>query len=75
MSDFDDITYSEILDCIEDARAGRLSPYWQGYAEREFDSLRNADGTLPERAELLFQELRKLLDTVPQLSDEQDPTV
>lgn len=44
MLDYDEIGYSEIEDCIIDAREGNLSSYWQGYAEREFDALRDANG-------------------------------
>lgn len=50
MIDYDEISYSEIEDCIMDAKEGHLSAYWQGYAEREFDALRTDDGKLPERA-------------------------
>ena len=34
MIDYDEISYSEIEDCIIDAKEGKLSSYWQGYAER-----------------------------------------
>lgn len=43
MIDYNEISYTEIEDCIEDAKKGLLSPYWQGYAEREVDSLRLTD--------------------------------
>lgn len=45
MIDYNEISYTEIEDCIEDAKKGLLSPYWQGYAEREVDSLRLTDGS------------------------------
>lgn len=56
MLDYDEIGYSEIEDCIIDAREGNLSSYWQGYAEREFDALRDANGKFPERARRLYKE-------------------
>ena len=61
MIDYNEISYTEIEDCIEDAKKGLLSPYWQGYAEREVDSLRLTDGSLPERAEQLYKELKTIL--------------
>lgn len=66
MLDYDEISYSEIADCIVDAAEGQLGPYWQEYAEREFDSLRNADGALPERAEKLYATYKLILKNVPQ---------
>ena len=71
MIDYDEISYSEITDCIIDAQKGRLSPYWQGYAEREFDSLRNVNGQLPRMAQLLYAELKEILSTVPQCGDDE----
>ena len=70
MIDYNEISYSEIEDCITDAKNGLLSPYWQGYAEREFDSLRLPDGSLPKRAELLHIELKHLLLTISQRADD-----
>lgn len=70
MVDYDEISYAEIKECIIDARNGLLSPYWQGYAEREFDSLRLPDGSLPKRAELLHIELKHLLLTISQRADD-----
>ena len=64
------IDYNEIKDCIEDAKKGLLSPYWQGYAEREVDSLRLTDGSLPERAEQLYKELKTILHEVHQITDD-----
>ena len=61
---------TEIEDCIEDAKKGLLSPYWQGYAEREVDSLRLTDGSLPERAEQLYKELKTILHEVHQITDD-----
>lgn len=58
MSNWDELSYQEIRDCIRDAEAGRLSPYWQGYARRELASLRRPDGTLPPQAEQLRRKLR-----------------
>ena len=75
MSNWDERSYQEIRDCIRDAEAGRLSPYWQGHARRELASLRRPDGTLPPQAEQLRRKLQLLLDTVPQISDEEDQTV
>lgn len=71
MLNLDEISYAEILDCIEDAKAGALSPYWQDYAARELASLHRPDGTLPPRAEALRRRLQKLLQEVPQCPDEQ----
>ena len=62
--------YPEIEDCIGDAKKGLLSPYWQGYAEREVDSLRLTDGSLPERAEQLYKELKTILHEVHQITDD-----
>ena len=70
MIDYNEISYTEIEDCIEDAKKGLLSPYWQGYAEREFDSLRLTDGSLPERAEQLYKELKTILHEVHQITDD-----
>ena len=56
--------------CIEDAKKGLLSPYWQGYAKREVDSLRLTDGSLPERAEQLYKELKTILLEVHQKKDD-----
>lgn len=66
MLDYDEIGYSEIEDCIIDAREGNLSSYWQGYAEREFDALKDANGQLPERARRLYKEYKRILKNVPQ---------
>ena len=70
MIDYNEISYTEIEDCIEDAKKGLLSPYWQGYAEREVDSLRLTDGSLPERAEQLYKELKTILHEVHQMTEE-----
>lgn len=70
MIDYNEISYTEIEDCIEDAKKGVLSPYWQGYAEREVDSLRLTDGSLPERAEQLYKELKTILHEVHQITDD-----
>lgn len=70
MIDYNEISYTEIEDCIEDAKKGLLSPYWQGYAEREVDSLRLTDGSLPERAEQLYKELKIILHEVHQITDD-----
>ena len=66
MIDYNEISYTE----IEDAKKGLLSPYWQGYAEREVDSLRLTDGSLPERAEQLYKELKTILHEVHQITDD-----
>jgi hypothetical protein len=66
-----DMSYTEFLDCLEDAKCGRLSPYWQAYAMRELDQLRNIDGTLPPKAEALAQELCCVLVCTAQISDEE----
>ena len=74
MLDYDEIGYSEIEDCIIDAREGNLSSYWQGYAEREFDALRDANGKFPERARRLYKEYKRILKNVLQEeSDEEKP--
>ena len=74
--DYDEISYSEIEDCIIDAKEGKLSSYWQGYAEREFDALRTDDGKLPERARELYKEYKKKKKNVPQIeSDETNDAV
>ena len=70
MIDYNEISYTEIEDCIEDAKKGLLSPYWQGYAEREVDSLRVTGGSLPERAEQLYKELKTILHEVHQITDD-----
>lgn len=70
MIDYNEISYTEIEDCIEDAKKGLLSPYWRGYAEREVDSLRLTDGSLPERAEQLYKELKTILHEVHQITDD-----
>lgn len=70
MIDYNEISYTEIEDCIEDAKKGLLSPYWQGYAEREVDSLRLTDDSLPERAEQLYKELKTILHEVHQITDD-----
>lgn len=76
MLDYDEISYSEIEDCIIDAREGNLSSYWQEYAEREFDALRTDSGQLPERARELYKEYKRILKNVPQIeSDEANDTV
>lgn len=72
MIDYNEISYTEIEDCIEDAKKGLLSPYWQGYAEREFNSLRAFDGTLPKRAQVLYERLKLLLLEIEQCEDELD---
>ena len=41
-----------------------------GYAEREVDSLRLTDGSLPERAEQLYKELKTILHEVHQITDD-----
>ena len=61
MIDYVVIRYSEIYVCIIDAKEGKLSSYWQGYAEREFDALRTDDGKLPERARELYKEYKRIL--------------
>lgn len=70
MIDYNEISYAEIEDCIEDAKKGLLSPYWQGYAEREVDSLRRTDGSLPERGEQLYKELKTILLEIHQKADD-----
>ena len=70
MIDYNEISYTEIEDCIEDAKKGLLSPYWQGYAEREVDSLRLTDGSLPERAEQLYKELKTIPHEEHQITDD-----
>lgn len=72
MIDYNEISYTEIEDCIEDAKKGLLSPYWQGYAEREVNSLRAFDGTLPKRAQVLYERLKLLLLKIEQCEDELD---
>ena len=66
MLNYDEISYAEIEDCIADAKEGNLGLYWQEYAEREFDSLRKPDGTLPVRAQDLHQELERILSVTKQ---------
>lgn len=75
MIDYDEISYSEIEDCIMDAKEGHLSAYWQGYAEREFDALRAANGKLPERARRLYREYKQVLKNVPQMESEEEKDV
>ena len=59
MIDLSEVSYREILDCIVDASLGRLSPY-----------LANADGELPQAAVILQDVLERLLNEIPQISDE-----
>lgn len=66
-----DLSYTELLDCLEDAKHGQLSPYWQAYAKRELDQLRNIDGTLPPKVKATAQELRRVLACTTQISDEE----
>ena len=75
MVDYDEISYSEIEDCIMDAKEGHLSAYWQGYAEREFDALRAANGKLPERARRLYREYKQVLKNVPQMESGEEKDV
>ena len=72
MLDYDEIGYSEIEDCIIDAREGNPSSYWQGYAEREFDALRDANGKFPERARRLYKEYKRILKNVPQAESDEE---
>ena len=71
MNDLSEVSYREILDCIVDASLGRLSPYFQEYARYEIASLANADGELPQAAEILQGILERLLNEIPQISDEE----
>ena len=71
MIDLSEVSYREILDCIVDASLGRLSPYFQEYARREIASLANADGELPQAAEILQGILERLLNEILQISDEE----
>jgi hypothetical protein len=64
-----DLSYTEVLSCLEDAKQGLLSPYWQGYAKRELDSLRDSTGALPPDAEILARQLQSVLASTPQISD------
>lgn len=71
MIDLSEVSYREILDCIVDASLGRLSPYFQEYARHEITSLANADGTLTQAAATLQSVLERLLNEIPQISDEE----
>lgn len=71
MIDLSEVSYREILDCIVDASLGRLSPYFQEYARHEITSLANADGTLPQAAATLQSVLERLLNEIPQISDDE----
>lgn len=71
MIDLSEVSYREILDCIVDASLGSLSPYFQEYARHEITSLANADGTLPQAAATLQSVLERLLNEIPQISDEE----
>jgi hypothetical protein len=64
-----DLSYQEILSCLQDAKQGALSPYWQNYANRELDALRDLDGNLPPDAEILAEQLQRVLAITPQISD------
>ena len=55
---------------VVDASLGRLSPYFQEYARHEIASLANADGELPQAAVILQDVLERLLNEIPQISDE-----
>jgi hypothetical protein len=63
------LSYAEVLSCLEDAKQGQLSPYWQGYAKRELDSLRDDTGALLPDAEILANQLQSVLASTPQISD------
>ena len=70
MIDLSEVSYREILDCIVDASLGRLSPFFLEYARHEIASLANADGKLPQAAVILQDVLERLLNEIPQISDE-----
>lgn len=70
MIDLSEVSYREILDCIVDASLGRLSPYFQEYARHEITSLANADGELPQAAVILQDVLERLLNEIPQISED-----
>lgn len=59
MLDYDEISHSEIEDCIIDAKEGKLSSYWQGYAEREFDALRTDDGSCQKERESCIRSISR----------------
>ena len=61
-------TRKEMLDGIEDARNGELSPHWQEYLQRMLQSAQN-DGYLPADVCELEQKLHHMLAAVPQMSD------
>ena len=48
----------------------KISPYFQEYARHEITSLANADGELPQAAVILQDVLERLLNEIPQISDE-----
>lgn len=61
-------THKEILDSIEDAKKGELSPHWQEHICREVQSARKND-YLPDDTDELLATLKTILETVPQISD------
>ena len=64
-------TTATLLHEMVHASLGRLSPYFQEYARHEIASLANADGTLPQGAVTLQSVLERLLNEIPQISDEE----
>ena len=63
-----DSTLKEILDSIEDAKNGELSPHWQEHIRREVQHA-SEGGYLPENSDELLSKLRSSLDSVPQIGD------
>lgn len=71
MLNYDEIRYVEIDNCITNVKEGKLSSHWQGYATREFDSLRDTNVFLPSKAQVLHDQLQTILAVIPQDRDDE----
>lgn len=61
-------TKQELLDSIDDAKRGELSPHWQEYIRRTVLKAKES-GYYPDGADELVRELSDVLARVPQISD------
>jgi hypothetical protein len=69
--DLEEISLGELKDCLEDAKLGLLNPYWQEYAWREADAMRDENGNLPSEMEATVKALKAVLQAIPQITDEE----
>ena len=70
MIDLSEVSYREILDCIVDASLGSSLLIFRNMLAMKITSLANADGELPQAAVILQDVLERLLNEIPQISDE-----